>query len=169
MSSKDDEDKATANNAEQTEESINRKKTLVIDEETMEKCEIATCCHPIPGDDVLGYIAPDGKIQIHKRRCSVATKLKTRFGNNIIATRWNLNDTREFEASVYIKGVDRAGTLHAIADMIQNYSTLRHIVLDANDGIFEGKLTFLVHNRQDVTDACQQLLKIENIEAAYRC
>lgn len=169
MSSKDDEEKATANNAEQTEESINRKKTLVIDEETMEKCEIATCCHPIPGDDVLGYIAPDGKIQIHKRRCSVATKLKTRFGNNIIATRWNLNDTREFEASVYIKGVDRAGTLHAIADMIQNYSTLRHIVLDANDGIFEGKLTFLVHNRQDVTDVCQQLLKIENIEAAYRC
>lgn len=169
MNSKDDEKKSHASKTAQTEESINRKKTLIIDEDTLANCEIATCCHPIPGDDVLGYIAANGKIQIHKRRCSVATKLKTRFGNNIIAAKWNVNNIREFEASVYIKGVDRAGTLHAIADMIQNYSTLRHIVLDANDGIFEGKLTFLVHDRKDVAEVCEQLLKIENIEAAYRC
>ena len=63
---------------------LNRKKTLVLNEEVLEKCQIATCCNPIPGDDVMGYINSHGELEIHARSCEHATKQKTRFGNNII-------------------------------------------------------------------------------------
>lgn len=147
---------------------INRKETLILNEETLSKCEMATCCHPIPGDDVLAYITPEGKLQIHKRRCPKATKLKTSFGNNIIATRWDVHKMMEFAATIYIKGVDRQGTLHAIADLLQERPGLQHIELDANDGIFEGRLTFMLHDTDEVKEVCEQLRTIENIETAYR-
>ena len=56
---------------------IDRKKTLLLSEETMKRCIICDECHPIPGDDVLGILDDDGRITIHKRQCAIADKLKT--------------------------------------------------------------------------------------------
>ncbi len=50
---------------------------------------MAECCHPIPGDDVLGYVDENDRIIIHKRQCPVAAKLKSSYGNRILATEWD--------------------------------------------------------------------------------
>ncbi|MBR1593706.1 MAG: bifunctional (p)ppGpp synthetase/guanosine-3',5'-bis(diphosphate) 3'-pyrophosphohydrolase [Alloprevotella sp.] len=149
-------------------DALNRKETLTLNEETLAKCEMAPCCHPIPGDDVLGYITADGRLEIHKRRCPKATKLKTSFGNNIIATRWDVHKMMDFAATIYIKGVDRRGTLHAIADLLEEGAELHHIALNANDGIFDGQLTFMVHDTDEVAEICKQLRTLENVQTAYR-
>ncbi|MDR1611034.1 MAG: RelA/SpoT family protein, partial [Candidatus Symbiothrix sp.] len=63
---------------------IDRKKTYILEEEGFQKNYIAaTCCNPIPGDDVLGFIREDERLEIHKRACPVALTLKTRFGDRI--------------------------------------------------------------------------------------
>lgn len=64
---------------------LNRKEVLVLNEEVLRKCVFSTCCQPIPGDDVLGYITDDGELHLHKRNCETAVKLKTRYGNNLVA------------------------------------------------------------------------------------
>lgn len=150
--------------------SLNKKKTLLLDDAALQHCEIAKCCHPIPGDDALGYITPENKLEIHKRQCPVATKLKTRYGNNIIATKWVDHYSQAFETAIHIKGVDNRGTLYAIADMLHNQKSinLNRITFEAHDGIFEGTINCLVHDTEETKQICQSLLEIEALEEVYR-
>ena len=73
----------------QEKEKINPKQVLKLTEESLQKKYImAECCHPIPGDDVLGYVDENDRIIIHKRQCPVAAKLKSSYGNRILATEY---------------------------------------------------------------------------------
>ena len=149
---------------------LNRKQILTLDEAVLDKCIIAPCCHPIPGDDVMGYINAQGILEIHARSCEHATKLKTRYGNNIIATRWDTHKEKLFDALIGIKGVDSQGVLYAIADVLRGMSqfTVQRITLETNDGIFEGKIQVTVHDTEDVKLICDALKKIENVLKAVR-
>ena len=149
---------------------LNRKQILTLDEAVLDKCIIAPCCHPIPGDDVMGYINAQGILEIHARSCEHATKLKTRYGNNIIATRWDTHKEKLFDALIGIKGVDSQGVLYAIADVLRGMSqfTVKRITLETNDGIFEGKIQVTVHDTEDVKLVCDALKKIENVLKAVR-
>ena len=149
---------------------LNRKQILTLDEAVLDKCIIAPCCHPIPGDDVMGYINAQGILEIHARSCEHATKLKTRYGNNIIATRWDTHKEILFDALIGIKGVDAQGVLYAIADVLRGMSqfTVKRITLETTDGIFEGKIQVTVHDTEDVKLICDALKKIENVLKAVR-
>ena len=149
---------------------LNRKQILTLDEAVLDKCIIAPCCHPIPGDDVMGYINAQGILEIHARSCEHATKLKTRYGNNIIATRWDTHKEKLFDALIGIKGVDAQGVLYAIADVLRGMSqfTVKRITLETTDGIFEGKIQVTVHDTEDVKLVCDALKKIENVLKAVR-
>lgn len=149
---------------------LDRKKILVVDEEVLDKCIIAPCCHPIPGDDVMGYINAQGVLELHTRSCEHATKLKTRYGNNIIATRWDMHKSKLFDTSIGIKGVDAHGVLYAIADVLHKLSqfVVKRITLETNDGIFEGKIDVMVHDTDDVKLLCNSLKQIENVTKAVR-
>ena len=66
----------------QEKEKINTKQILKLTEENIQKNYImAECCHPIPGDDVLGYMDENDRIIIHKRQCPVAARLKSSYGD----------------------------------------------------------------------------------------
>ena len=149
---------------------LNRKQILTLDEAVLDKCIIAPCCHPIPGDDVMGYINAQGVLEVHARSCEHATKLKTRYGNNIIATRWDTHKEKLFDALIGIKGVDAQGVLYAIADVLRGMSqfTVKRITLETTDGIFEGKISVTVHDTDDVKLICDALKKIENVIKAVR-
>ena len=149
---------------------INRKKTFEINEETFCHCTLPTCCHPIQGDDVLGYITQDGRLEIHKRQCETATKLKTRYGNNIIACSWALGHTESFESRFFVRGVDARGVLHSIADCFETMKQflVREITLKTHDGIFEGTIVVSIYHTDDAKNICQELMKIEHITKAVR-
>ena len=149
---------------------LNRKKVLVLNEETLQMCEMAQCCCPIPGDDVLGYITDDGKLQIHKRSCEVAVKLKTRYGNNIVACSWDTHKVILYDVNIEIHGMDSQGVLYAIADVLHKLThfTVKRITLDTNDGIFNGRLLISVYDTEDVALVCDQLKQIENVTSVSR-
>ena len=91
----------------QEKEKINPKQVLKLTEESLQKKYImAECCHPIPGDDVLGYVDENDRIIIHKRQCPVAAKLKSSYGNRILATEWDTHKELSFLVYIYIKGID---------------------------------------------------------------
>lgn len=149
---------------------LNRKEILVLDEQVMRKCSFEGCCRPIPGDDVLGYITEEGGLQLHKRSCDTAVKLKTRYGNNIIACRWDTHKVMLFDVQIEISGVDSQGVLYAIADVLHKLThfTVKRITLDTNDGIFGGQLLMSVYDTDDVEEVCRQLKNIENVTSAVR-
>jgi len=149
---------------------LNRKKTLILNEETLEKCTIAPCCCPIPGDDVMGYINSQGVLEIHARSCEEATKEKTRYGNNIIATKWDTHKKMLFKACISIKGMDSHGVLYAIADVLHQLKqfVVNRITLDTDDGIFEGKIELKVYDTNDIKLLCDSLRQIENVTKVAR-
>ena len=149
---------------------LNRKETLELTDAVLSRCHFAGCCHPIPGDDALGYITPAGELQLHKRNCETAIKLKTRYGNNIIATRWATHRTHLYNVNIGIRGIDAQGVLYSIADLLNrlNCFNLRQINLNTKDGIFDGTLTIAVYDTDDVEALCSQLKQIENITDAVR-
>ncbi len=150
--------------------SLDRKKVLVLDEGTYPFCEIAPCCTIVPGDDVMGFITNEGKLQLHKQNCPEALRLKTSFGNNIIACRWDMHKSMLFDARIGIRGVDSKGVLYAIADVLQKLSLFRvkSITLDTKDGIFEGTLLISVFDADDIRTVCDRLKQIENVTRAAR-
>ena len=155
----------------QEKEKINPKEVLKLTEESLQKKYImAECCHPIPGDDVLGYVDENDRIIIHKRQCPVAAKLKSSYGNRILATEWNTHKELSFLVYIYIKGIDAMGLLNEVTQVIsrQLNVNIRKLSIETTDGIFEGKIQLWVHDVDDVKTICNNLKKIQNIKQVSR-
>ena len=125
---------------------------------------------PIPGDDVLGYVDENDRIIIHKRQCPVAAKLKSSYGNRILATEWDTHKELSFLVYIYIKGIDNMGLLNEVTQVIsrQLNVNIRKLTIETEDGIFEGKIQLWVHDVDDVKTICNNLKKIQNIKQVSR-
>ncbi|MBP6065401.1 RelA/SpoT family protein [Bacteroides sp.] len=155
----------------QEKEKIDTKEILILTEESIRNNYLmAECCHPIPGDDVLGYIDENERVIIHKRQCPVAAKLKSSYGNRIIATEWDTHKSLSFLVYIYINGIDRMGLLNEITQVISRRLgvNIRKLNLETNDGIFEGKFQLYVHDVEDVKAICNNLLKIPGVKSVTR-
>lgn len=155
----------------QEKEKINTKQILKLTEDALQKKYImAECCHPIPGDDVLGYMDENCNVIIHKRQCPVAAKLKSSYGNRLIATQWDTHKSLSFLVYIQIKGIDNVGLLNEITQVIsrQLNVNIRKLNMETNDGIFEGKVQLYVHDVDDVKAICNNLIKIPNIKSVTR-
>ena len=152
-------------------ENIDRKTTLNLTEESLKsRYIIADCCHPIPGDDVLGYYDENKHIIIHKRNCSVANTLKSSHGDRILAAKWETHKQLYFVVPIQITGIDDMGVLHEITTIIsqQLNANIQKMHIESNNGIFEGTFWINVHDVQDVKNICENIKKINNIKTIAR-
>ena len=155
----------------QEKEKINTKQILKLTEENIQKNYImAECCHPISGDDVLGYMDENDRIIIHKRQCPVAARLKSSYGNRILATEWDTHKKLSFLVNIYIKGIDAMGLLNEVTQVIsrQLNVNIRKLSIETTDGIFEGNIQLYVHDVDDVKTICNNLKQIQNIKQVTR-
>ncbi|MBO7301123.1 MAG: bifunctional (p)ppGpp synthetase/guanosine-3',5'-bis(diphosphate) 3'-pyrophosphohydrolase [Bacteroidaceae bacterium] len=152
-------------------EEIDRKVPLnLTDDNLKRKFIIADCCHPIPGDDVLGFYDEDKHIVIHKRNCPVANTLKSSHGDRILAAKWETHKQLYFVVPIQIKGIDDMGVLHEITAILSHQlnSNIQKIVIESNNGIFEGTFWINVHDVDDVKNICENLRKVKNIKTIAR-
>ncbi|MBP3472807.1 MAG: bifunctional (p)ppGpp synthetase/guanosine-3',5'-bis(diphosphate) 3'-pyrophosphohydrolase [Paraprevotella sp.] len=149
---------------------IDKKKPVMLNEENIRRFIIGDCCHPIPGDDVLGYLGADNRVVIHKRNCPVANKLKVSDGNHILAAVWDTHKTLYFPATIHLNGIDHIGVLNQITKTLseQLNVNIHKLTIEANDGIFEGDVELSVHDVQDVRTICKNLKKIKEVEEVTR-
>lgn len=151
---------------------IDRKKTLKLSDDLQGQIQynIAECCHPIPGDDVLGYINEDETVTLHKRQCPVAAKLKANFGERLVSAEWESKKILSYPATIEIKGIDAQGVLIQIVKVIsQDYLVnIRKINLETKDGIFESRFDIFVHGTEDVNNLCMNILKIKAVTSVKR-
>ncbi len=144
---------------------FNRKKPIYITEENIRKYVFHDCCHPIPGDDALGFINDDKQIEIHQRSCPVANKLKSSYGNRILDARWGEHWRMHFDATIQIRGIDRMGMLKEVTEVLSDKLNImmRKIIITSEDGIFDGTIDLRVHDRHDVSVIVNRLKKIEDL------
>ena len=149
---------------------VDKKKPIILSEETIDRYTLCDECHPIPGDDVLGYIGEGGHIIIHKRQCEVAKRLKATGGNQILAATWDTHGTLSFPATLHIIGFDRVGVLHQITGILsqQLNVNIHSVHIDTSDGLFTAEIRLGVHDAKDIQAICRDLKKIEEVEDVRR-
>ena len=147
-------------------EKFSRKKPICVTDENINQYKFMDCCHPIPGDDVLGFIDSKKQIEIHKRNCPVAAKLKTSYGNRILDAKWNMGRTLFFDATIQIQGIDHIGLLNEVTQVISREMNvnIHRVFINCDDDIFRGKFELRVHDRDDIKVIMDNLKKIEGLQ-----
>ena len=147
-------------------EKFNKKKPVYISEENINMYKFPGCCHPIPGDDAMGYINNKNQIEIHKRTCPVAAKLKTSYGNRIVDIKWDMHKKLYFDATIRIGGIDRMGMLNEITQVISSQMSvnIHKLTITSEEGIFEGSIELRVHDRENVQAIIDNLKTIPDLK-----
>lgn len=104
--------------------------------------KLSTCCKPIYGDKIVGFIASDGAVKIHRASCGNARHLLSKYPYRMIKTQWSGKLGAQFAANLQVVGRDEIGIVSNITSVINKTgdSSLRSIVIDSHGGMFDGRL-----------------------------
>ena len=139
-------------------------------EDAGQSYEIAKCCNPIPGDEVIGYHSPKGSIVIHKPKCPAAIRIMSNEGNRILPVRWTIHKLVSFLARIKMSGIDRIGLINDLTNIISSELkvNMTNINFSVRNGIFEGTIDLFVHHTQDLNNLILKLSNIKGIDSINR-
>ena len=131
---------------------------------------LANCCKPIPGDDVFGFISTGEGLKIHRTTCPNATRLMANYGHRVVKTKWAKNKEISFLTGLKIIGLDDVGVIHKITNLISGEMkvNISAMTIEAKDGIFEGNVKVFVHDKEELDDLVDELMKLPGIERVDR-
>ena len=131
--------------------------------------KIAECCHPIPGDPVIGFSMNDNLVIVHKKSCPVAESLASKYGNRMVVPQWGAVQ-QEYPIRISLKGIDRLGLLSEISSFISQTLgiNMRKLQLSTEDGLFEGFIELLVRDKKNLERMVEGLSRIDGIQDVVR-
>lgn len=145
--------------------------TLLIGEDLQKlDYKLSSCCNPIPGDDVFGFVTVGEGIKIHRTNCPNAAKLMANYGYRIIKAKWNSQKELAFLTGLQITGIDEVGLINKITTVISNdfKVNMRSITVDTNDGIFEGSIMVYVNNTKHLDNLIRKLKEVVGVSSVTR-
>ena len=131
---------------------------------------LASCCNPIPGDAVFGFVMVSGGIKIHRNNCSNATNLLSKYAYRAIKAQWASKTAKQFEVSLTFTGIDDVGLVNAVTNVISADMNvnMRAISFDSSDGTFEGRVKVLVTNTEHLKQLQAKLLDVPGVWTVER-
>lgn len=149
------------------------KTKLYINGEPAEQYEysFASCCNPLPGDDIFGYLTSSSGLKIHRTNCPNSTHLLANYGYRVVKAEWSEYSDSEFIAKLMITGIDDGpGVIEKISKAISNDLNLniRSFSIEGKEGYFEGKISLMVKNKNQLQKAVSSLSKLDAISTVER-
>lgn len=145
---------------------------LLVIGDDMQKLDygLSSCCTPIPGDDVFGFVTVNEGIKIHRVNCPNAVKLLSNYAYRVVKAKWNNDHLISFLAGIKIYGTDEIGLVNNITKIISSQLNInmRSISFDTEDGIFEGVIMVFVHDAKHLNHLIDQLLKVKGVTNVIR-
>lgn len=132
--------------------------------------KVASCCNPIPGDKVFGFLSIRDGIKVHKKNCPNALSLQSNYAYRIILAKWIDSSQQVFRAVIKLTGIDEKGLVNDITKLISaNMNVnIKSIKFDSDSGTFNGEIALEVNNTSFVTKLIDRLKKINGIEKVSR-
>lgn len=132
--------------------------------------KLATCCNPIPGDDVFGFVTTSEGIKIHRTNCPNATQLMSAYGYRVVKAKWNKQHELTFLTGLRIMGIDHMGLISSLTQVISHdYKVnMRSITIDSSEGIFDGTITIFVHSKEHLAELMDSILQINGVTSVTR-
>lgn len=132
--------------------------------------KLSTCCNPIPGDDVFGFVTINEGIKVHKKDCPNAISLQSNYAYRIIQAKWIDSSQQEFKAILNITGMDTLGLTNELTKVISNNMNvnIQSISLSSDAGIFNGQVVVVVQNNTILKKLMENIKKIDGIDKVTR-
>ncbi|UMY65547.1 MULTISPECIES: bifunctional (p)ppGpp synthetase/guanosine-3',5'-bis(diphosphate) 3'-pyrophosphohydrolase [unclassified Flavobacterium] len=132
--------------------------------------KLATCCNPIPGDEVFGFLTINEGIKVHKKDCPNALSLQSNYAYRIMLAKWIDSSQQEFRAVLEITGMDSIGLTNNLTRVISNnmHVNIQSISLSSEAGLFKGQVTVVVQNNTILKRLTDNIRKIDGIEKVTR-
>ena len=168
--SKEEPKPETQNETKDSEPTINTKAIYPLTTRNgVSNYQIADCCHPIPGDDVVGFLNDAGRVVVHKMDCSTLARLKASYGSRLLQTQWE-DHTDRFQATIHIEGIDQMGILQSIVNIISTNMSInmKRMNVTADQGVFNCDLDVLISDAKAVTNLCREIKKVKGVNNASR-
>ncbi|MET3731147.1 RelA/SpoT family protein [Moheibacter stercoris] len=139
------------------------------DEEKLDY-DLASCCNPIAGDKVFGFVTVAKGIRVHKKDCPNAVSLQANQAYRIIRAKWIDSSAQLYRAILNIQGLDRIGLINDITKIISSnlHVHIRSINISEEDGMFDGKISVSVKNKSQLEKILEELKQIEGIQKVSR-
>lgn len=127
--------------------------------------DIASCCQPIPGDDVVGLQTNDDKFEIHRTNCKHAIQFMSKHGDKIVKAKWRPKEKIGFLCGLKINSIDKKGLVSEIANVIsdQHNLNMRSFQMETNGELSQGILMIYVYNRENLNEVIKSLKKVPGI------
>jgi len=130
--------------------------------------QFAKCCHPIPGDIILGLIKKEQGLVIHMNNCPIIAQNKKN-AENYLDVAWGKDITRTFEVKLRIVAVNRHGVLARIAAAIaKTESNIDDVDMESEKDYTAMSFVLQVRNRYHLAQVIRNLRRIKEVARITR-
>ena len=132
--------------------------------------KLSSCCNPIPGDEVFGFVTINEGIKVHKKDCPNAISLQSNYAYRVMQAKWIDSSQQEFKAILNITGMDSLGLTNEITKVISNQMNvnIQSLNLQGEAGIFKGQVTVIVKNNVILKKLIENIKKIDGVDKISR-
>ena len=123
-------------------------------------------CHPLPGDEVIGFKSEDSTITVHRRDCKSAIRLASQRGDDIVAVNFEEDMSFVYPVRIVVTAIDRYHLLSDLIDCITNRLrlSLTRILTECVDEIVTCSMDFKVHSSKELMQVITHISDIESVE-----
>lgn len=131
---------------------------------------LATCCRPIPGDEVFGYFHAADGIVVHRTDCAKVVAIQSRFAQRTIVAKWKNAGNRRFTAYLRLQGMDTQGLIHNVTRIISNdlRIDIRSMSITGDHGVFHGDLVVSVEDKGHLNNLIRKLKDVKGVDKVER-
>ena len=132
--------------------------------------KLSTCCNPIPGDEVFGFVTINEGIKVHRKDCPNAISMQSNYAYRIIPAKWIDSSQEEFKAILKITGMDILGLTNELTKVISNqmHVNIQSISLNTDAGIFYGQVAVVVQNNTILKKLIENIKTVDGIDKVTR-
>lgn len=152
---------------------LNNKSNILVNGEPADQYQyqLSTCCNPVQGDDIFGYLTAVNGLKIHRTNCPNATHLMANYGYRVLKAEWSSAVQSEFVVDLVVTGIDTGvGVIQALTNEISNKLNvdIRSFTIAGSEGVFEGKISIVVKNTDQLTVVLRAIEKVEGVNSVTR-
>ena len=151
---------------------ISKKYDLLVFGSEQDKLDykLSSCCNPIPGDEVFGFVSINEGIKVHKKDCPNAISMQSNYAYRIIQAKWIDSSQEEFKAILKITGMDILGLTNDLTKVISNQMNvnIQSISLSSEAGIFNGQVAVVVQNNTILKKLIENIKKVDGVDKVIR-
>nr|WP_298248965.1 GTP diphosphokinase [uncultured Halomonas sp.] len=130
------------------------------------KTSMANCCHPVPGESIVGFITQGRGVTVHREDCPNILQLQVDEPQRIIAVEWGERALTQYPVNIEVEAWDRSGLLRDVTGVLGNEKVnvlSVNTLTDTDDGIARLTITVEVDGLETLGRLFSRIQQLSNV------